>query len=395
MQHLKMFLFTCLKRIITKLFKRTLAIAKKEVRQLRRDIRLLFVLFFFPVFLLIIFGYAVNFDVKNIKVAIYDQDRSSESRDFINSLLSSEYFQLVDYISSSKQVNKFLDDKIAQAVVVIPFNFSEDILSGKDVAIQFLIDGVDGNTASIIQNYFNAATSNFNNKIRKQILAAKGIKVYQPIDPQPQFWFNPDLQTTKFLVPGLIAMILIVTAVISVSLSLVREKEKGTIEQINVSPLSSIELILGKTFPFVIIALINAGFILLASYILFDVTVAGSFLLLFLTTLLFLVASTSLGIFISVVSDSQQVAFTLATFASLLPSLVLSGFIFPIDSMPFWVQVITNITPAKFFIVMLRSVMLKGVGIDAFWQQAVYLLIFTSILIGLAVFINKKKLASI
>jgi ABC-2 type transport system permease protein len=186
-------------------------------------------------------------------------------------------------------------------------------------------------------------------------------------------------------------MILIITAVISVALSLVREKERGTIEQINVSPLNSLELLIGKTFPFVIIALINAIIILIASYFLFGVEVKGSFVLLFFTTLIFLVASTTLGIFISIISDSQQVAFTLATFASLLPAMILSGFIFPIDSMPFLVQLITNVTPVKFFLKILRAIMLRGVGIEAFWDQLIYLGIFITVLVILGTVINKKK----
>jgi len=368
-----------------------LAIAKKEFRQLKRDKRLMFVIFFFPVMLLVMFGYAVNFDVKHVKIAIYDQEKSSLSRDYINSLLHSEYFDLVDMISSEKERNKYLDEKLVQCVIVIPIDLSEKLHSNREVKIQYLIDGVDGNTANIISNYANLATLTFNQKFTGEILAVKGMKQYEPIKLDPQFWFNPELKTSKFLVPGLIAMILIVTAVISVALSLVREKERGTIEQINVSPLSSLELILGKTLPFVLIALINAGFILIASYFLFGSEVRGSLLLLFLTTLIFLIASTSLGIFISVVSDTQQVAFTLATFISLLPSLILSGFIFPIDSMPYLVQIITNVTPVKFFLKILRAIMLRGVGIEAFWDQLIYLGIFTTVLIVLGTIIYKKK----
>jgi ABC-2 type transport system permease protein len=373
------------------MLKRTISIAKKELRQLKRDKRLLFVIFFFPVILLIMFGYAVNFDVKHVKIAVYDMERSSLSRDFINSLLHSEYFDLVDMINSEKEINRFLDDKIAQCVIVIPDDLSEKLYTNQDVTIQFLIDGVDGNTANIINNYANLATISFSQKLNKEILAVKGIKQYEPLKLEPQFWFNPELKTSKFLVPGLIAMILIVTAAISVALSLVREKERGTIEQINVSPLGSIELLIGKTFPFVVIALINSGLILIASYFLFGVEVKGSFLLLFLTTLVFLVASTSLGIFISVISDTQQVAFTLATFATLLPSMILSGFVFPIESMPFLIQIITNITPMKFFLEILRAIMLRGVGIEAFWDQLIYLGLFIAAFVVLGTIINKKK----
>lgn len=370
---------------------RILAIAKKEFRQLKRDTRLMLVVFLFPVMLLVIFGYAVNFDVKHVKVAIYDQEKSELSREFINSLQHSEYFDLVEMINSDREINKYLDEKSAQCVIVIPKNMSADFYSNRNVKIQYLIDGVDGNTANIINNYANLVTNSFNQKIVIKILAVKGIKQYEPIKFEPQFWFNPELKTSKFLVPGLIAMILIVTAVISVALSLVKEKEKGTIEQINVSPLNSLELIIGKSIPFVFLAIINAGIILIASYFLFGSEVKGSLLLLFITTLIFLMASTSLGIFISVVSDSQQVAFTLATFVSLLPSLILSGFIFPIDSMPKIIQIITNITPVKFYLKILRGIMLRGVGLEAFWQQLIYLLIFSIFFILLGTIINFKK----
>jgi len=373
------------------MFKRTFAIIKKEVRQLKRDTRLLAVIFSFPVLLLIMFGYAVNFDVKNIKIVIYDQDKSDLSRDFINSLNSSEYFNIVDFINSESKINTLLDQKVAKCVIVIPSDFSKKINSNRNTSIQYLIDGVDANTASIIQNYMFAATAQFNQKVSAEILARNGLKEFIPLSLETQFWFNPDLKTTRYLIPGLIAMILIVTAVITVALSFVREKEKGTMEQLNVSSLQSIELILGKTLPFVIIALVNAGLILLAGYIFFGVEVKGSYLLLLLTTLIFLTASTSLGIFISVLSDSQQVAFTAATFVSLLPSLILSGFIFPIDSMPWIIQIITNVTPAKFFIEILRAIILRGVGITAFWDQIIYLLIFTTVLITLSSVIGKRK----
>jgi ABC-2 type transport system permease protein len=295
-------------------------------------------------------------------------------------------------IDSENEINQQLDEKLAQCVIVIPNNLSEELYTSRETKIQFLIDGVDGNTAGIISNYANLASVSFNKKFTSEILAIKGVNQYEPVKLDPQFWFNPELKTSKFLVPGLIAMILIVTAVISVSLSLVKEKERGTMEQLNVSPLSSLELILGKSLPFVLIALINAIIILIASYFLFGSEVKGSIMLLFITTLVFLTASTSLGIFISVVSDTQQVAFTLATFVSLLPSLILSGFIFPIDSMPYLIQIITNVTPVKFFLKILRAIMLRGVGLEAFWMQIIYLGIFTTFLLLLGTIIQKRKL---
>ncbi|MBL1213490.1 MAG: ABC transporter permease [Ignavibacteriae bacterium] len=374
------------------MYSRIRAIAKKEIKQLIRDKRMVFVLFFFPVFLLGVFGYVVDFDVQNVKLAVLDNSKSETSREFVNSLSSSDYFDIVLIIKSEKEIKTILDEKEAQAVLVIPSEFVRKLYGKKEEArLQFLIDGTNGNTASIIQNYVASAVQSFNAKIQKEMLAQAGAKSFQPIALEPIFMFNKDLKSARFLIPGLIAMILILVSVVSVSLSLVREKERGTIEQINVSSLSTLELLIGKAMPYVVISLINAAFIIFAGYLLFDVAVKGSYMLLFISTLIFIFSSVSLGIFISVVSDSQQVAFTMATFATLLPSLVLSGFIFPIESMPPIIQAFTNITPAKFFIVSLRAIMLRGVGLPIFWEQLVYLLLFTVLFLGLATVMEKKR----
>ena len=373
------------------MFNRILAISKKEARQLRRDTRMLFIVFFFPVVLLAIFGYAINFDVHHIKIAVFDQDRSEYTRDFIGGLISSEYFDLVTYIENDGQIKRLLDEKIAQVVVIFPKDMSRKILSKQEVKVQFLIDGVDGTSANVIRNYVNAATFSYSLQITKEYLAVAGKKMYVPIDLQPRFWFNPDLRSIRFLIPGLMGMILIITAVISISLSIVREKERGTIEQINVSPLSSIEFILGKTIPYIGISLINASIVLLAGYVLFGIVIKGNVLLLLIGTFAFLFAALSLGVFISTIADSQQVAFQAANVSSLLPSLILSGFIFPIESMPVAIQLLTNITPAKYYIVILRAILLRGAGIAAFWEQLIYLGIFGTIFIILAVLVDKKS----
>ena len=367
------------------------AIAKKEFKHLLRDYRMLAILLLFPVFLLGIFGYAINFDVHHIKLAVYDQEYSDVTRNLVKGLVNSEYFDLSGYIKSDKQLKTTLDNKLAQCIIVIPSDFSRKFYSRQVVKVQFLIDGVDGNTANIIQNYVTAASQTFGQNLTAEVLMKNGQKNYVPIDLETRFWYNPDLQTTRFLIPGLIAMILLITAAISVSLSLVREKERGTIEQINVSPINSFELIAGKILPYLLLSLFNAAMILIVGYFLFGVEIKGSIILLFLSTLLFLSASTGIGILVSVIADSQQVAFSVATFATLLPSVILSGFIFPIESMPLAVQILTNITPAKFFIEILRAIVIRGVGIASFWDQALYLLLFTSVIIFLADIINTRK----
>ncbi|MCX6150776.1 MAG: ABC transporter permease [Ignavibacteriales bacterium] len=373
------------------MFNRIKAIAKKEIRQLKRDVRMLMVLFLFPVLLLVIFGYAINFDVHHIKVAIYDKDKSSNSREFINALTSSNYFDLVGSLNNDYQIKEYLDGQKAQCVIVVSKETSHDIYSKNDTKVQVLVDGVNGNTATIIMNYMNAATRDYSQKFSKEYLAVTGKSSYVPIDLQPVFWFNPDLKSTTFLIPGLIAMIMIITSVISISLSIVREKEQGTIEQINVSPVNAIELMIGKTIPYAITSLMIAGMILIAGYFLFGIVIKGSILLLFITMLIFIFASLSLGIFVSTIAESQQVAFQMATLISMLPSFILSGFIFPIESMPVVVQIFTNITPAKFFIVILRDILIKGVGLEAFWQQVIYLIIFSTIFLGLATIRYKKS----
>ena len=367
------------------------AIAKKEFKHLLRDYRMLAILILFPVFLLLMFGYAVNFDVHHIKLAVYDQEYSAVTRNMVKEFTNSEYFDLVGYVNDEHKLKGVLDDKIAQCILVIPSDFSKKFYSKQTVKLQFLIDGVDGNTASIIQNYLTSALQSYGQNLTAEVLAKNGIKSYQPIDLEARFWYNPDLQTTRFLIPGLIAMILLITAAISVSLSLVREKERGTMEQINVSPLSSFELLAGKILPYLLLALIDAAMILLVGYLLFGVEIKGSIFLLFITTLIFLTASTSIGIFVSVVADSQQVAFSMATFITLLPSFILSGFVFPIESMPLPVQILTNITPAKFFIEIMRAIIVRGVGVSSFWDQALYLILFTTVIIVLANIINKRK----
>lgn len=369
------------------------AITKKEVRQLLRDVRMLGVIFLFPIFLLIVFGYAINFDVHHIKIAVYDLDKSSLSRTYIHTLISSEYFELVDYLKSDNQIEKYLNENIAQCIIVIPQNFSREVNSNRTAQIQYLIDGVQGNTATLIMNYVNIATADLSKKVTNKILARKGMQSFVPIQLEPRFWFNPDLNSTRFLLPGLIGMILILVAVVTISLSIVREKEKGTIEQLNVSSLSIFELLFGKIIPYIIIALLNACIILLVGYIFFDISVKGSFFWLFVSTLVFLSASLGMGIFVSVISDSLQVAFQISALISLLPSMLLSGFVFPIESMPSVIQIFTNLTPTKFFIVCLRSILLKGAGIENYWEQLIYMILFAAISLSIAAKAYKKKMS--
>ncbi len=374
------------------MFRNIFSISKKEFIQIGRDRRSLMIIFVLPVFLLTLFGYAITLDVNTIKLGIYDKDRTETSRSFINSLGSTSYFEIVANINSESEADYLLDKGKAQCIAVIPVNFSKDIESKENVKVQYLIDGVDANTATIILNYVNTATRFYSQNTAKEFLSRNGIKQFVPLIIEPQFWYNKNLDTTQFFIPGLIAMILIIISVILTSISLVREKELGTIEQITVSPVTSIQLIFGKILPYLVISLLIAASIILMGYLLFGVTVKGSYLLLFAGTICYLMATLSMGVFISTVAESQQVAFQISQLASQLPTVILSGFIFPVESMPLPIQILSYITPAKYYIIILRDILLKGSGFSAFSEQMLYLLIFASIFIAVsAVKIRRSK----
>ncbi|MBS1514191.1 MAG: ABC transporter permease [Bacteroidetes bacterium] len=355
---------------------RIYAIVKKEFRQILRDNRSLILIFFYPVFMLILFGYALNYDVTHIKIGIYDLEKSELSREFIKTFNSSEYFDIVKYVTSPEEADRSLNDKTVQCVVTIPVDFSKKFYSKENASVQFLIDGVNGNTATIIMNYVNSATLGFSEKVSADILAKEGIRITRPLNIAGIFWYNPDLKTTEFLIPGLIATILMVICVTLTAISIVREKEQGTIEQINVSPVSPFELILGKIIPYIFLAILISILVLILGHFLFGLEIKGRIIYLAAGTILYIIAGLSLGIFVSTIADSMQVAFQLSTLISQLPTNILSGFTFPIESMPPFIQIITNLTPAKFFIIILRSVVIKGTGIEAFWQQYIYITIF-------------------
>ena len=371
---------------------RLLPIIKKEFRHIRRDKRVLAVLTLVPAGLLLLNGYALNFDVNHIKMAIVNQDKGAVSREFINSFVTSGYFDYVRELATSTDAAQAMDEGNVRMVLVVPTDFSDRIHAGDPASVQILVDGMDANSATTIVGYSQAVVLQYSQKIVMNTLAKIGRANYIPINYEGRIWYNPELKSAKFLVPGLIAFILAITAVIATSLSIVREKERNTIEQINVSPVHSLHFIVGKLIPYALISLVAATLVLLAAYLLFGVVIKGSVLLLFLATLLFVIAALSIGLLVSTISDSQQVAFQIAAVVSMLPTIILSGFVFPIRSMPWWLQVLSNITPAKFYLVVLRSILLKGVGIAAFWEQLVYLALFATVLLTISTLRFKRTI---
>ncbi len=375
------------------MFRRVAPIIKKEFRQIKRDKRVLAILTLVPAMLLLLNGYALNFDVAHIKLAVLDEEKSKESREFINGFLTSGYFDFVASLSSSDEATELIDDGKVRLALIIPPDFSRDILAGRQASVQVLVDGMDANAATTVVGYTQAVTLQYSQKIILKNLSKMGRGSYIPINYQPRIWYNPELKSAKFLVPGLIAFILAITGVIATSLSIVKEKERNTIEQIDVSPIRTVDLILGKMIPYALISLVAATLVLIAAYFMFDVVIKGNYFLLFIATSLFICAALGIGLFVSTISDSQQVAFQIASVVSMLPTMILSGFMFPIRSMPWWLQILTNITPAKFYLIILRSIILKGSGIEAFWQQLIYLIIFTVIVVGLSIRRFKKHTA--
>jgi ABC-2 type transport system permease protein len=362
-----------------------LPIVRKEFRQIKRDKRILSILLFIPALMLLMFGYALNFDVKHTSMAVYDEDRSSVSRKFIEQFFISEYFNKVQTLESKAEINGMLDGEHARVVLIIPSTFTKDIQRGGDASIQVIVDGANSNAAATVLGYINAIVQQYSVKVMTESFIRMGRQtIMMPIDFQPRVWYNPELESAKFLVPGLIAFILMVTAVISTALAIVRERELGTMEQLMVSPVKPIELILGKTIPYTIISLFATVAILFLGYILFDVSIKGSIFLLSLVTFVFLVGSLGMGLLISTLVETQQLAFMIAVFVSMLPTFILSGFVFPIRNMPIIIQGVTYLLPARYFLVALRAVILKGAGLSAFWDQALILAIYAVIMIGIS-----------
>jgi len=367
-------------------------IVRKEFRQIRRDKRILGVLLFIPALMLLMFGYALNFDVKHTSLAVYDEDMSRTSREFARQFWNSEFFDLKYYLKSKGEINSLLDGEKVRIVLVIPSTFSKDLARGQQANVQVLVDGANSFSAATIIAYVNSIVQQYSLNVLATAIQRSSGGVTVPIDFQPRVWYNPELLSARYLVPGLIAFILMIVAVVSTSLSVVRERELGTMEQMMVSPIRPLEMILGKTIPYMVISLLASASILAVGYLLFDVEIQGSLLLLFVVTFIFLLGSLGLGLLISTVAETQQVAFMIAAVSTMLPTFILSGFVFPIRNMPIVIQAITYLIPARYFLVALRSIILKGVGVSAFWDQFLFLVLYAALTIGASSYRLRKLL---
>jgi len=358
------------------------AVATKELHQILRDPRTLAILLLFPAFMLLIYGYALNFDLRDVRLAVQDQDRSTESRALVSAFTNSGYFQLVGYVDSDEEITALVNRNQARAVLVVPSRFEQDVRSRRPTTVQVIIDGDNANTASTVMGYAQAIVAEFSTAISLRATPLNSPRA--SIALEPRIWYNPQLRSTLFLVPGLIAFISMVTAVVSTALSVVREKERGTMEQIRMSPIGPMSFVLGKTLPYLALSFVAALLILVTARILFDLPMRGSWVLLCGSILLFLIGAQAQGLLISSIASSQQVAFQVALLSSFLPTFILSGFIFPLSSMPVVVQGISHIVPARYFLVVLRAIVLKGAGLAAVWEQLVWLAVFSTVALALA-----------
>jgi ABC-2 type transport system permease protein len=353
------------------------AVTRKELRQIGRDQRTLLILLFVPAFFLFLYGYALNFDIRHVALGIEDRDQSTESRQLIASFVRSTYFDDAGRVTSEAEIGRVIDRGLVRAVLVIPEDFSRRLRQGTPAEVQVVINGDNANTATTVLGYANA------------VLGAASVQLggrvpVRIVGVQPRVWYNPELRSTLFLVPGLIAYISMITAVVSTALSIVREKESGTMEQVRMAPVSTLAFIAGKTLPYLILSQASAMMVILAAMALFGLPMNGSWLALTVVLALFLIGALGTGLLVSTMAETQQVAFQGAMLIAFLPTFILSGFIFPIASMPVVLQYITTLVPARYFLIAIRGVILKGLGLDMMWPSLTALVIYAIAVLGLS-----------
>ena len=361
---------------------RMLAIANKEFLHIIHDPRSLMIIFAMPVIQLILFGYALNLEVNNIELAVIDYNKTKISRELVRQFEGNKYFKPFYYKGNPSEVEELFLTREARAILIIGHDFDREFENQVQTPIQILYDASDPNAATLIFNYCSQVINRFNSQFG-------GISPI-PFQLEPRIWYNPDMKSTYFFVPGLVAMILVMISALLTSITLIREKETGTLEQILVSPVKPMEIIVGKVLPYIAMAFLDGFLILVIGMLLFEVPFNGSYILLMILATLYIIVALSLGLMISATVKTQQVAMMLAISITLLPTVMLSGFIFPIESMPDILQYVTYLVPAKYFITIIRGIMLKGNTILNLATQGAFLFIMAAALLKRA--LNKFSL---
>jgi ABC-2 type transport system permease protein len=371
------------------------AIARKEFIQMRRDMATTYMVVIFPMMMLVLYGFGIRYDVRSVPMTIFDQDRTAQSRQYLERFASSPYFAVRRYVDNYRDLQTDIDRGKSRIGLVIPTDFSRRIASHREAVVQVLVDGTDSNTASISMNYFSRITQTYSSGIMVQQMDAvlRQMRLSIPaVEAEQRIWFNPDLESVQFVVPGIIAIIMMIVGTLLTAVTIVKEKEQGTIEQIVSSPIGRYELMFGKVMPYAMLAYLDFLLIVGASRFLFGVTIKGSILLLLFTAFFYLIGVLGLGILVSTLTRTQMAAMLTAILASMLPSILLSGFVFPINQMPPVLQAITALVPARYFIEILRDIYLKGLGFEYFWKETLYILLFGFLTLVLAARRFQKRL---
>jgi len=373
-------------------FKRILAVSNKEFIQIRRDPRSLGLAIVIPILLLLIFGYGLSLDIDRVQTVIWNQDASSGlARDFLLNFKNSKYFKIVKYTDNYRDIQHMIDSGEALMALILPKDFSHYLESGKEAPLQLLVDGSDSNTATIAMGYVRSVVANYNVNLLADTLARRGFRPARSLEMRSRVWFNMGLNSRWFIVPGVIAMIIMIIAALLTSICVAREWERGTMEQLISTPVKAPELIIGKFLPYFAIGFIDLFVGVLMSRFLFGVPFRGNYLLLIFLSGLFLTGALSQGILISTAARTQLLASQLATLTTFIPTMLLSGFIYPIFNMPQVVQGVTYFVPARYYIIILRGLFLKGNGMEVMWDEALFLLIFAFAMLSLAIIKFKKK----
>ena len=370
------------------------AIARKEVIQIWRDLRSLLLIVAMPLLLMLAFGYGVSFDIKHIPVYVYDREGSQQSQDLLKHFQASEYFNVVESVASYSALVQALDAGWCRVAIVIPSDFSEQLKTGGPVGVQALLDATDNNTANVSISYSETVIQTYNRQVQLEWLQRHGLSTRQPaVSVDARTWFNEDLESAANIVPGVIAIVMAVIGSFLTSLTIAREWERGTMEQLMSTPVTPLEVMVGKLLPYFVIGLFDTALCAGIGIWWFHVPFRGQWSVFVFSSILFLMVVLSLGYFISVVAKSQLAASQTALIATFLPAFLLSGFIYPIDQMPAVIQLITHLIPARYFMTIIRDVFLKGTSIALFREELLALGLFAAILTWLATRAFHKKLS--
>lgn len=372
---------------------RMLAMASKEIIQIKRDARSIAIVVAMPLVMMLAFGYGVSFDTKHIPVYIYDMEGSQQSQDFLKRFQSSQYFRVVRTVNNYKELVQAIDGGKCQIGIVVPADFSSKLKSGETVSIQALADGTDSNSANLGMGYSQAVVQSYQQQVQLQWQQRQGRGKGQPVvSVDSRTWFNESLESMATIVPGVVALVMAVVGTFLTSMTIAREWERGTMEQLISTPVSSMEIMLGKLTPYLVVGLFDTCVCAAMGVWWFGVAFRGYVWVFMLSSILFLTVVLSMGYFISVIAKTQLAASQISLIVTFLPAFLLSGFMYPIDQMPAAIQVITHIIPARYYMAILRNVFLKGTSIMSMWQDFLGLGLFALILAFVATQAFKKRL---